>query len=80
MLWLLDPAYRVQSDVLWSVHEDDLDYNTPGGKRVIGTVRVVLYYGEDERIRCQWMNEWLKRYNFAREADFSAAGIKLEKW
>lgn len=80
MLWLLDPGYGVRSDVLWDVHEDDLDYNSPGGKRVIGTVRVVLYYGEDERIRCQWINEWLKGYDFAREADFSAAGIKFGKW
>jgi len=80
MLYLLDPMYHIVSDVTWDVNEDDLDYNTPGGKRVVGTVRAVLYYGEDERTRCNWIDMWLKQYGFERQADFTKAGMKLGKW
>lgn len=80
MLYLLDPMYHVVSDVVWDAHPDDLDYNTPGGRRVIGTVRAVLYYDNDDRTRCSWINEWLKQYGFDKQADFTKAGMKLGKW
>jgi L-amino acid N-acyltransferase YncA len=80
MMYLLDPLHSCVSDVLWRPPEDEPHWTCPGGKRIVGTVRVVFYYGTDERARCMWIREWLKRFGFKMEADMSRAGVKLGKW
>ncbi|KIW04980.1 uncharacterized protein PV09_04142 [Verruconis gallopava] len=80
MLYLLDPLYHCVSDVPWEPPTDKPEFCTPGGGRVVGTLRIVLYYGVDERARCVWIREWLSRYEFQMEADFSRCGMKLNQW
>ena len=84
LLWLLDPMYKVISDVRWETNPDNIpahvNYDVPGGKRVVGTVRAVLYYEEKDRGRCVWVDRWLSAFGFEKQADFTRAGMKLGRW
>jgi hypothetical protein len=47
MMWLLDPMHKLVTDVMWMPPRDQLQYTGSGGRRVVGAVRVVVYYGTE---------------------------------
>lgn len=82
MLYLLDPGHNCSNAVPWHVPQSDAStrYHTPGGKRVVGTIRIPVHYASDDRARLVWIEEWLSRFGFEKQADFGDAGIKMKKW
>lgn len=78
MMFLADSFYEPRNAVEWRPMSSDLHLTTAGGKRLLGTVHINVFYPNDEPVRLVWMDRWLENFNFKR-CGLVEGGIKLQK-
>jgi L-amino acid N-acyltransferase YncA len=80
MLWLSNPYYRARDAVEWRPMSEEHHLITPGGKRILDSVRVQVFYPAEKEgeTRLVWIQRWLEQFNF-KKWGVVEGGIKLHK-
>jgi L-amino acid N-acyltransferase YncA len=80
LLFLADSQYVSRDAVEWRPISDDLHLVNAGGKRVLGTVRINVFYPADRdgETRVVWIERWLEQFKF-KKWGVVEGGIKLQK-